>query len=504
VVGGHSGEGIYAVFQPVIDSLVEEFDERGRIDRTPLELVLEKDAIHDSVISFPGKVLADADGQRLFIADTNHHRIVIADLATGEVVEVAGTGVAGYGDGDFESAQFDQPQGMALSSDGTVLYLADTGTHTVRVLDLAARRVATILGTGSQAATYPPEPGEQDVAISSPWDVASSGDTLYIAMAGSHQIWSLDLESGAAGWFVGNGRESTRNGPRLDAELAQPSAVVVVGDRIAFADSESSAIRYAELADGGVTGVLAGTDENLFDFGDVDGVGTAARLQHPLGLDLGEGTLWVADTYNSKIKTLDPATLEIAAFAGGEQGWADGVGAAASFSEPGGVSYADGMLFVADTNNHAVRRIEVATGEVSTLVLYGIERFRTASAGAVGVIDLGAIEVAAGVGTVEIDVSLPEGYKLNDLAPFSITWASTSTLLSESTFSEATPSFPLVFEAEFTGAGEISAEVTTYYCTDDAEALCFIDQAIVRADVVVVEGAPLAVTFNRTIPDPGF
>jgi len=504
IVGGHSGEGIYAIFQPVIDSLVEEFDAAGRLDRTPLELVLEKDAIPESVLSFPGKVLADAAGGRLFVADTNHHRILVTDLATGEVLDAAGTGAPGYADGGFELSRFDQPQGMALSADGLTLYVADTGSHVIRALDLPSRQVSTLLGTGDQALSYPPQPGSgTDAAISSPWDVALDGTTLYIAMAGSHQIWSLDLETLSADRYVGNGRESTLNGSRFEAELAQPSALVVIPDgSVVFADSESSSIRYAEPGDSGVTGVLAGTDVDLFDFGDVDGVGTGARLQHPLGIEYAEGALWVADTYNSKIKRLDPDTRVIESWAGGDQGWADGSGSGASFSEPGGLSYAGGLLYVADTNNHAIRIIDLSTGEVTTRILYGIEHFPSVTDDGIEVVHLGEATVSPGAGTIVLDVKLPSGYKINDLAPFSMTWATEGVVLDDGDRSIVAPKFPLTLAANL-AAGSVGADLTIYYCTNDAEALCFIERVRVEADIVLDSDASSTVDLEHTIADPG-
>lgn len=502
IVGGHSGEGIYPIFQPVIDQIVEDYDARGRIDRTPLDLVLERDAIPTSVLSFPGKVLVDEAGGRLFVADTNHHRVVVADPGTGEILDLAGSGLQGLSDGGFADATFDQPQGMALSEDGSTLWVADTGNHSIRALDLDTRVVTTFVGTGEQAGTYPPIPGAgAEVALSSPWALQRAGGTLYVAMAGSHQLWEIDLVTGEASWFAGSGRESTLNGPRLQAELAQPSGLAVLpGGRVVFADSESSAIRYADPGADGETGLLAGSDANLFDFGDVDGVGGEARLQHPLGVEYAEGALWIADTYNSKIKRLDPDTRAIATFAGGEQGWADGF--EARFSEPGGVSAAAGLLYVADTNNHAVRIVDLATGETRTLVLFGIERFPSATIDDATPIDLGVLQVAPGPGTISVDVVLPDGYKVNDLAPFSMEWETQGTTVHDGDRSIVEPAFPLEVSAGFVD-GPLAVDLTIYYCQDEAEQLCLIERVRLEAVVDTNEGSAAVATLRHEIADPG-
>ena len=359
IVGAHSGEGVYDLFKPVLDSLVAEFEDQ--IDRSPLDIKLEKEGLPETALSFPGKVLADAEGGRLFIADTNHHRIIVAGLDNGEVMEIIGSGAVGNADGFLRTATFNQPQGLAISDDGTRLYIADTENHLIRVVDFPTGQVSTVAGTGQQG-PFPPTGGAVlSTGLNSPWDLTLDGDRLFVAMAGYHQIWVVDLEAGTAAPFAGNARESTVNGPLAEAELAQPSGISLDGNgRLYFADSESSSIRWADVeGEDRMVDVLAGSDQDLFTFGDEDGVGTAARLQHPLGVVVDDGFVWVADTYNSKIKRIDPNTGDVATFVGG-QGWRDGPNPL--FYEPGGIDAAHGKLYVADTNNHSVRVVDQSTG----------------------------------------------------------------------------------------------------------------------------------------------
>jgi len=368
IVGQRSGEGIYETFDEVIGSLVAEFDARGQIDRTPLAFKLEKEMVPETVLSFPGKVLADAQGGRLFVADSNHNRIVIADLETYRVLRVVGGPESGFADGDFASARFFRPQGMALRTDGAVLYVADTENHAIRAVDLGGETVETVAGTGRQTRTYPGIGGPGTaVALNSPWDLEMVGGYLYVAMAGSHQLWRMDLASGVIEPWAGSGREGISGGPLASATLAQPSGLTADGEWVYFADSEASAIRAAGLeAGGGKVRRIVGT--GLFDFGDVDGVGDWARLQHPLGVGYnpGDGLLYVADTYNSKIKAVDPETREARTLLGGD-------GADPLLYEPGGLDVAGGRLYVADTNNHAVRVVELDTLETSTVTLQDVE-----------------------------------------------------------------------------------------------------------------------------------
>lgn len=363
VVGSHAGEFVAAQFRTVVEDLLAEADAAGRLNRAPFSWKLEREGEPERLLSFPGKVLADEAGGRLFIADTGHHRIVVTDL-DGRVQTVIGRGDPGMEDGIFESASFRDPQGLALA--GNVLYVADTGNHAIRRVDLGARTVERVAGTGEQARLARRCGPALETPLNSPWDVAMHRGAVLIAMAGSHQLWSLDLGRDEVRRLVGSGREALFDADLEHAALAQPSGIAVEKESVAFADSESSAIRVADLQRDRVQTIVG---EGLFDFGDRDGQGSDVRLQHPLGVEMQGGTLFAADTYNNKIKQLYPTTRASWTWLGtGEAGLRDGAGGQARFWEPGGVSIAAGRLYIADTNNHAIRAAELSTGEVQTVV----------------------------------------------------------------------------------------------------------------------------------------
>jgi DNA-binding beta-propeller fold protein YncE len=338
-------------------------------------------------LRFPGKVLADEAGERLFIADSNHHRIVVTDL-TGKLQQVIGAGASGRTDGAFDECRFNHPQGMVLV--GERLIVADTENHLLRQIDLAKKQVTTIAGTGEQGDGFPgpPESGRFGglplaTALNSPWALWVHGSDLYIAMAGSHQIWKMPLDGKWVGPYAGNGREDIVDGPLLPqrpyatgfASFAQPSGLASDGKQLFVADSEGSAIRAVPFDPNGRVTTLVGVPGSLFDFGDVDGTGSKVRLQHPLGIECQGGKHYVADTYNNKVKVLDPVTRSCQTLAGtGKFGDADAAeGKVATFNEPAGITAALGKLYVADTNNHAIRVIELAPPQrVSTLVIDGL------------------------------------------------------------------------------------------------------------------------------------
>ena len=386
VIGKHEGELTFEQFDTLMSGMVAEFDELGIMQRSPMPTTPPPGPQND--LSFPGKVLADEPGGRLFIADTNHNRIIVSSF-DGDVQQVIGAGEEALIDGPLAQSAFNHPQGMAI--DGDILYVADTENHAIRRVDLRAGQVETIAGTGEQGYDRTGGQPGRSTSLSSPWDVALHNDVVYIAMAGIHQLWSLDLETGIVGPYAGSGREAITDGPLATSALAQPSGITVGsdgsgGERLYFADSETSAIRNCDLppfnsppqggSSGGAVRTLIGL--GLFEFGDVDGDDFRVRMQHPIGIahhvsEDGGGVLYVADTYNHKIKRVLPKTRSAFTVAGtGSPGHVDGPFAQARFSEPSGLSIAKGKMYIADTNNHAIRVANMETGEVATLELVGL------------------------------------------------------------------------------------------------------------------------------------
>jgi len=228
----------------------------------------------------------------------------------------------------------------------------------------------TVAGTGEQARSRAvgSQPARR-TALSSPWDLALVGETLWVAMAGTHQLWALDLRAGTIRPAAGTGAESIHDGPLVEATFAQPSGITALDGVLYTADSETSAVRRVDPAADRVRRLVG---RGLFEFGDEDGTGDRVRLQHPLGVAAtreGDGAaVYVADAYNNRIKRLDPATRTVEAVAGtGRPSHADGPADAAAFWEPGGLSVAGRRVYVADTNNHAVRVLDLDAGTVATI-----------------------------------------------------------------------------------------------------------------------------------------
>jgi DNA-binding beta-propeller fold protein YncE len=373
-VGGLPSEHAYEQFDKAISYLIRVHKAKGTLNTRGKAVRAAHTPEKRGPLYYPGKVRADAKGNRLFIADSTGNRVVITDLA-GKKLAVAGTGAEGKADGPFDRATFHEPQGMALV--GETLYVADRANHLIRALDLKGQTVKTVAGTGRQA-VYPPSDKDKrggsplKIALNSPWDVLALGDSLYIAMAGHHQIWKLNLTQHFLSPFAGSAQEEIADGPRLSAHFAQPSGLATDGKTLWVADSETSSIRAVPLAGMGRVRTLVGS--GLFVWGDQDGAFPQVKLQHPLGVIYHDHKLYVADTFNSKIKVLDPAARTSTTLAGGN------AAGEPLFDEPGGLSYANGKLYVADTNAHRIRVVDLRTREVTTLPLEGVEAPKVSSA----------------------------------------------------------------------------------------------------------------------------
>jgi sugar lactone lactonase YvrE len=365
VVGRGSGEGLYEALDEAIGKLVMEYRERKKLNERPIKFELARaQEKGNSPLFFPGKVLADAAGKRLFIADSTHHRIVISDL-NGKKIAIAGTGQPGKNDGEFAEARFNDPQGMALKDE--TLYVADRKNHLIRALNLKTKTVKTVAGTGEQGQSRRQQGPALGVGLNSPWDLLVKENTLYIAMAGHHQIWKLDLPNGRVTPFAGAGMENILDGTREQSAFAQPSGLASDGDTLYVADSEVSAIRAVSLGARSEVQTIVG--EGLFEYGDDDGIGSKVRLQHALGVCFHKGKLFIADTYNSKIKVIEPDKRSCTTFLGEPAGWLN----EPMFNEPGGLTFAGDTMYVADTNGHRIRVVDLKTKAVSTLKLEGVE-----------------------------------------------------------------------------------------------------------------------------------
>ena len=462
-----SGEGNARALEREIKRMIEEGRGAGTLDETPISML--PPFVGAGALRFPGKVAAGLDGL-IAVSDSGHNRVVVSRAdETGEgadLLAVAGTGSRGLTDGGFAEARFTDPQGLLFVDEETLL-VADTGNHAIRRVNLREETVETIAGNGTQARYGASGGRARKTALNSPWDLALWSDTIVVAMAGPHQLWTLDLENDEVGVLAGSGFESLSDGHVQTAALAQPSGLAPDGEKLWFVDSETSSLRYLDHSGRVTTAVGTG----LFDFGYRDGPAEDALLQHPLGVVVTPRGPVVCDTYNSALRRYDVESGEFSTLA------RDGL------SEPSGAALlADGLL-VADTNNHRLARVG-EDGEVRPFGLRGLVPPRPVPVGGPVAQVIGPVELA---GAVELSAILPvpDGQKLDpSLGPPVQLSVRSEGLLPEGDLLFTADELPIVTTLDLAGEeGTLDVLLRVESCEEGPRAVCNLTERRWRVEV---------------------
>ncbi|MFJ8586363.1 NHL domain-containing thioredoxin family protein [Streptomyces sp. NPDC093595] len=382
VVAQHAGEGHATAIATLVEELEAEHEAKGTLRRGDGPYVPpEPVATH---LRFPGKALL-LDSGNLLVSDTTRHQLVELAADGETVVRRYGSGERGLADGKADEARFNEPQGLALLPGGRVV-VADTVNHALRALDLFTGEVSTLAGTGTQWWQGSPTSGPaREVALSSPWDVAWWQGEVWIAMAGVHQLWAYDPERDTVRVAAGTTNEGLVDGPAADAWFAQPSGLAAAGDRLWIADSETSAVRWIDTA--GTVHTAVGT--GLFDFGHRDGEAGQALLQHPLGVTaLPDGSVAVSDTYNHALRRYDPASGQVTTIA-------------TDLREPSDAVLAGEDIVVVESARHRLTRLRLPEEAVQVeAVAHRTQREAT--------------EIAPGTLRLDVVFRAPTGQKLDE------------------------------------------------------------------------------------------
>ncbi|XP_006831435.1 PREDICTED: NHL repeat-containing protein 2 [Chrysochloris asiatica] len=517
------------------------YKDKGQIREKTIGIKLYKDSLPPSPLLFPGKVTVDHVTDRLVIADTGHHRIVVV-WKNGQIQYSIGGPHPGRKDGTFSESTFNSPQGVAILNN--IIYVADTENHLIRKIDLETKAVSTVAGIGIQGTDKEGGARGDQQPISSPWDVVfgtsasevQRNDILWIAMAGTHQIWALlldcgtlpkkkELKKGTCLRFAGSGNEENRNNAYPHkAGFAQPSGLSVASEEpwscLFVADSESSTVRTVSLRDGAVRHLVGGERDptNLFAFGDVDGVGINGKLQHPLGVtwDKKRSLLYVADSYNHKIKVVDPKTKNCLTLAG--TGDASNVISSnfteSTFNEPGGLCIGENgrLLYVADTNNHQIKVMDLETKTISVLPVissenavvdgpFPLDKQKTLPKLPKSAPNISLSPVTASPGQTlqfKLKLDLPSGTKLTEGAPscWSLTAEGNEWLFQgqassgeiESIFNQPTISLQIPDDCLSLKA-VVSIRVFLYYCSADSSA-CMMKGIVFSQPLQITDTLP--------------
>jgi len=366
VRGKASSEKIFRTIHQATLQLLAEGKKNNTLT-TPLTFQPIKKS--SGILSFPSKITPDQKNKRLFIADSNHNRILVTQFFDNnlKIIDQIGSSDSGDKIGTWASSQFNQPQGMAYKDDH--LYVCDTDNNKIKIVDLNNKSVLNFAGTGIQGDWRVSPDEATKTPLNSPTDCTILEDNLFIAMAGNHQIWKIDLSGKNMAKFAGSGWENLLDGKRETAQFAQPSGIASAPEAIYVADSEASALRKIDLRTNLVRTLIG---EGLFSFGSQDGDFAQAQLQHCLGIDYLNNFLIIADTYNHSLRLADLTKNQITTLISRPKQNVCQIGDQncniLPLNEPNGAIFWDSnTIIIADTNNHLIRKFDLKTKELIDL-----------------------------------------------------------------------------------------------------------------------------------------
>lgn len=303
-----------------------------------------------------------SDGTNLFVTDSVNNIIRKIVIATGEVTTLAGTaGSSGSNDGTGTAARFYFPSGITI--DGANLFVVDSHNSIIRKIVIATGEVTTIAGTaGAKGSSN----GTGAAArFNLPEGIASDGTNLFVADTDNSTIRKIVIATGVVTTLAGTaGSNDGTDGTGAAARFSLPAAIIKVGANLFVADSGNGTVRKIVITSGVVT-TIAGSS---YDFGSNDGTGQTARFSSPKGITSDGTNLFVVDRHRNNIRKIVIASGVVTTIAGtaGVSGSTDGRGAAARFYMPEGITTDGTNLFVADSMNHAIRKIELVPGSSSS------------------------------------------------------------------------------------------------------------------------------------------
>lgn len=403
IIATYSGEGHAHAIEALLEKLVPEYEASGDLVKgaglykppAPSSLALKQPG---KIVSVPAAYQPLLGGAELLVSNSGAHNLIglTASNLLDPVVTI-GRGVRGSSNGAFDSASFAEPYGAVFlegelaKSVGAHLLVADTANHLIRAINLESKTIFTIAGTGSQWMQADATTGPAlEINMSTPWDIEVFEDQLLIAMAGEHRIWKYDFQAKTLGIFAGTTNEGLVDGNLAEAWFAQPSALaksIFTPGKIWIIDAETSALRSVQ--NGKITSQIG---KGLFDFGHVDGPADQALLQHPLGLiELPDGTLLIADTYNRAIRKYSPTTNSVSTIA-------------RNLLEP------SDLQLIETAHGPKLAIVEAAANKITLLpieaeALVQGNAMRTARP---------ALEVLPGELSIDVTFSAPPGQKLDD------------------------------------------------------------------------------------------
>lgn len=298
-IGIRKGAAPLDYLSDLINLTLDRYDKKGIVDDKPLPIAKLATPNDKEPLLFPQALLAHQD--RLYIADTGHHRILITDL-NGKILDQIGSGVFGWQDGNYHSATMTYPVSIAKGEDKHTLYVAERYTNVVRRIDLKRRTISRVAGTNEIVATATDAGSAIKSRLNFPQGLYFLNGKLYIAMAGSRQIWQYDPKTGMLSHTAGNGQIGTRDGSFAESSFVQPHGLTSDGKLLFVIDSEGNSLRVLDFNKRRVIKLTGG---DYTHFGDHTGPAPLTLFSRPTASLYLNKKLLVADTYNHSIKVID-------------------------------------------------------------------------------------------------------------------------------------------------------------------------------------------------------
>jgi len=398
-------------------------NELSEILRTNLEPTTQRPSpyrfegmmMEQNILTFPSFIEA-YDDIFLFISDTRNNRIIVLD-GSDNIDRVIGSGIAGKLDGENAECSFKHPSGMAYNAETSTLFIADTGNDLIRTYNMDTEQLTTILGNGQRGFEIPEIVSGIEQSINQPSDVELVGDVLYITMTGWNQIWAYNIKLGVAGPVAGTGNFGFSEGKALESDLAEPVGLTVDNEGVIyFTERQSSAIR--SLDKGKVSTIIG---SGVFEFGDEESSKKQTLLQGPSGITYYKGSLYVADEFNHKVKSVDPNRKRAQTIVGtGAPGFADSKVKTTLLNHPADIVVIKDKLYIADSHNHAIRIFDLDRETLSTLSYGNLDRLDLKPIDHTLIFDADTLNLPLGSCQIEIKFLFDSEHEFFNGAPHSV------------------------------------------------------------------------------------
>ena len=339
----------------------------GAIQTQPLSLVPTVSTFAGSSgVPFNNPIRTTTDGTNLYIADFSNHTIQKIVIATGVMTTLAGqSGVTGALDGAGASASFNGPIG--ITTDGTSLFVSESGNQKIRRIVIATGMVSSLTGTANTAMGIGAADGAGvSATFNTPYGLTTDNTNLYVVDRSNGKIRKIVIATGVVSSMTGTANTAmtvgAQDGAGTGATFLGPMDITTDGTNLYVADGNNYKIRKIVIATGMVSS-LTGTTDTRMDRGAQDGPAALATFSEIHGITTDGTNLYFTDTMNNKVRKLVIATGVVSSVTGNantsaSSGAADGAGEVASFNDPSGITTDGISLYVADKSNNTIRKIQ--------------------------------------------------------------------------------------------------------------------------------------------------